>query len=191
MELILIGVLIIERLSKTSYYNMKGGVLMPRPRKPASLKQGKSESKEHLDERADFEEEIRGDADKLKNIPSSLDDLGAKYYIFIIDELEISGILANLDIPIITQAADSLSKMDQLDEILKTSPMIYDTYDKMGNLIPKEHPAIGAKMKYMTQFRALATQLGLSPSSRAQLAEMNMNKKIDEEDPLLKALGED
>lgn len=164
---------------------------MARPRKPASLKQGKSESKEHLDERADFEEEIRGDADKLRNIPSSLDDLGAKYYVFIIDELEISGVLANLDIPIITQAADSLSKMDQLDEILKVSPMIYDTYDKMGNLIPKEHPAIGAKMKYMTQFRALATQLGLSPSSRAQLAEMNMNKKSDEEDPLLKALGED
>lgn len=191
MELILIGVLIIERLSKTSYYNMKGGVLMARPRKPASLKQGKSESKEHLDERADFEEEIRGDTDKLKNIPSSLDELGAKYYLFIIDELEISGVLANLDIPIITQAADSLSKMDQLDEILKVSPMIYDTYDKMGNLIPKEHPAIGAKMKYMTQFRALATQLGLSPSSRAQLAEMNMNKKSDEEDPLLKALGED
>ena len=191
MELILIGALTTVKLLKTSYYNMKGGVLMARPRKPASLKQGKSESKEHLDERADFEEEIRGDADKLKNIPSSLDDLGAKYYIFIIDELEISGILANLDIPIITQAADSLSKMDQLDEILKTSPMIYSTYDKMGNLIPKEHPAIGAKMKYMTQFRALATQLGLSPSSRAQLAEMNMNKKSDEEDPLLKALGED
>lgn len=191
MELILIGALTIERLLKTSYYNMKGGVLMARPRKPASLKQGKSESKEHLDERADFEEEIRGDADKLRNIPSSLDDLGAKYYVFIIDELEISGVLANLDIPIITQAADSLSKMDQLDEILKVSPMIYDTYDKMGNLIPKEHPAIGAKMKYMTQFRALATQLGLSPSSRAQLAEMNMNKKSDEEDPLLKALGED
>ena len=164
---------------------------MPRPKKPAELKQGSSESKEHLEQRAAVERDMKGNTDKLHNIPESLDETGRKYYLFIIDELEISGVLANLDIPIITQAADALSKMDQLDDILKTAPLIYTKFDKMGNEIPTEHPAIGAKMKYMSQFRALSTQLGLSPSSRAQLATMKMEEDADKDDPLLKALSED
>ena len=82
-----------------------------------------------------------------------------------------------------------LFRSEQLDEILKTTPLIYDTIDKMGNVIPKEHPAISAKMKYLGQFRALSTQLGLSPSSRAQLADMNMDKQESKDDALLKALA--
>lgn len=162
---------------------------MARPRKPATLKQGKSETKEYLEDRADVEEDLKGNDDKLRDIPESLDALGAKYYLYIIDELEISGILGNLDVFIIAQTADCLSKMEQLDEILKTTPLIYDTIDKMGNVIPKEHPAISAKMKYLGQFRALSTQLGLSPSSRAQLADMNMDKQESKDDALLKALA--
>lgn len=162
---------------------------MGRPRRPATLKQGKSETKEYLEERADVEEDLKGNDDKLRDIPESLDELGAKYYLYIIDELEISGILGNLDVFIIAQTADCLSKMEQLDEILKTTPLIYDTIDKMGNVIPKEHPAISAKMKYLGQFRALSTQLGLSPSSRAQLADMNMDKQESKDDALLKALA--
>lgn len=162
---------------------------MARPRKPATLKQGKSETKEYLEDRADVEEDLKGNDDKLRDIPESLDELGAKYYLYIIDELEISGILGNLDVFIIAQTADCLSKMEQLDEILKTTPLIYDTIDKMGNVIPKEHPAISAKMKYLGQFRALSTQLGLSPSSRAQLADMNMDKQESKDDALLKALA--
>lgn len=162
---------------------------MARPRKPATLKQGKSETKEYLEDRADVEQDLKGNDDKLRDIPESLDTLGAKYYLYIIDELEISGILGNLDVFIIAQTADCLSKMEQLDEILKTTPLIYDTIDKMGNVIPKEHPAISAKMKYLGQFRALSTQLGLSPSSRAQLADMNMDKQESKDDALLRALA--
>jgi len=163
---------------------------MARPRKPAALKQGKSETKEHLEDRAEVEQDLKGNNDKLHDIPDSLDDLGKKYYLYIIDELEISGILGNLDVFIVTQTADCLSKIEQLDNIMKHSDLIFETIDKMGNVIPKEHPAIGAKMKYLSLFRALSTQLGLSPSSRAQLSEMNMEQKETENDALLNALKE-
>lgn len=163
---------------------------MARPRKPATLKQGKSETKEHLDDRAEVEENLKGNDDKIHNVPDSLDELGKRYYLYIVDELEISGILGNLDVFMVTQTADCLSKMEQLDEIMKHADLVFETMDKMGNIIPKEHPAIGAKMKYLSQFRALSTQLGLSPSSRAQLSEMNMDKKETENDALLNALKE-
>lgn len=161
---------------------------MARPRKPATLKEGKSETKEHLQERALVEEEIKGSDDKVFDVPDQLDDLGQTYYVFLIDELESSGILSNLDIPVLTQTADCLSKMEQADEIINSEGIIYKVFDKFGNEIPKEHPAVGIKQKYLNQFRALSTQLGLSPSSRASLSEMKLQAKKEEEDPVVQIL---
>ena len=78
--------------------------------------------------------------------------------------------------------------MEQADQFIRDEGLLYYKYDKEGNQEPKEHPAVGIKQKYLTQFRALSTQLGLSPSSRASLAEMNMQKEEDEEDPVLKVI---
>lgn len=107
---------------------------------------------------------------------------------FLIEELEASNILSNLDIPVLTQTADSLSKMEQADDIIKREGIIYSTYDRFDNEIPKEHPAVGIKQKYLNQFRALSTQLGLSPSARASLSEMKIQAKKEDEDPVLKIL---
>ena len=104
--------------------------------------------------------------------------------------MEASNILSNLDIPLLTQTADTLSKMQQADQVINKEGLIYEVFDKFGNSIPKEHPAVGVKHKYLNQFRALSTQLGLSPSARASLSEMKMQAKADEEDPVAKILSE-
>lgn len=78
-----------------------------------------------------------------------------------------------------------------MDEILNREGLIIYAVDRYGNDQVKEHPAVGTKQKYLTQFRALSTQLGLSPASRAQLAGMQVDAKTDEEDPLLKVLRGD
>jgi len=161
---------------------------MARPRKPAAVKAGKSETKAHLEEREKIEKEMKGSDDKISIVPEQLDDVGAEYYKFLIEELKSSDFLSNLDIPLLTQTADALSKMQAADYILKQEGIIYETIDKFGNSIPKEHPAVGIKNKYLNQFRALSTQLGLSPSARASLSEMKMQKKDEDEDPVLQIL---
>lgn len=161
---------------------------MARPRKPASLKQGKSETKQHLEAREEVEQSLKGRSDLVFSVPNQLDELGEAYYRFLVEELRDANILSNLDIPILTQTADALSKMETADEIIKREGLIWEKEDKYGNIEPKEHPAVGIKQKYLNQFRALSTQLGLSPSSRASLAEMNMQKEEDEEDPVLKVI---
>lgn len=161
---------------------------MARARKPASLKQGKSESKAQLEIRAEAEERLRGNTDLFKDVPEHLDELAQEYYHFIVTELEISDILSNLDIPLLEQTADCLSKMRQADEIINEEGIIIKQLDRYGNEIIKEHPAVGTKQKYLNQFRALSNQLGLSPASRAQLAGMKIEKKEEEEDPLLQIL---
>lgn len=161
---------------------------MVRPRKPASLKQGKSETKAQLDIRAEAEKRLMGNDNLLQEVPDYLDELAQAYYKFLVTELEISNILSNLDIPLIEQTADCLSKMRQADDIINAEGIIINQVDRYGNEQTKEHPAVGTKQKYLNQFRALSTQLGLSPASRAQLAGMQNDKKADEEDPLLQLL---
>lgn len=162
---------------------------MARPRKPASQKLGKSESKEHLDKRAKIEEELKGNVDKFMDIPEHLDDLAKEYYLFLINELEIMNLLSNLDIPILEQTADSLSKMRQADSLINAEGMIVWVTDRYGNRVQKEHVAVNTKQKYLNQFKALSTQLGLSPSSRATLSEMKLTKEESDSDPIKKILG--
>lgn len=161
---------------------------MSRLRKPASLKQGKSETKAQLQERAEIEERLKGNTDLFKEVPDHLDELAQDYYVFIVTELEISDVLSNLDIPLLEQTADCLSKMRQADEIINREGIIINQKDRYGNELIKEHPAVATKQKYLNQFRAMSQQLGLSPSSRAQLAGMKTDKKEEEQDPLLKLL---
>lgn len=163
---------------------------MARPRRPAQVKAGKSETKEHLDERSKVEEQMAGNNDRIKDVPETLDSLGKEYYKILIGDLSEAAFLSNLDIPLLTQTADCLSKMQQADEIIDEDGIMYVTYDKMGNKIPKEHPMVGTKQKYLNQYRALCTQLGLSPSARASLSEMKVQAAKKEEDPVLQILKE-
>jgi|SRR5699024_786069 len=162
---------------------------MARPRKPASLKQGNSENKAQLEERAEAEKKLMGNVDLVKNVPDHLDELAKSYYVFLVRELEISDILSNLDIPLLEQTADCLSKMRQADQIINEQGIVINQPDRTGVIQIKEHPTVGTKQKYLSQFRALSTQLGLSPSSRAQLAGLKVNQQKEDEDPLLKVLS--
>ena len=80
--------------------------------------------------------------------------------------------------------------MRQCDEILNRDGLIINIIDRYGTNTIKEHPAVATKQKYLNQFRALSTQLGLSPSSRAQLAGMKVSEKEANDDELLKILNE-
>ena len=68
---------------------------MARPRKPASLKKGKSETKAQLEARAEQEQKLKGNTNLFENIPEHLDELAKQYYKFLVTELEISNILSN------------------------------------------------------------------------------------------------
>lgn len=163
-------------------------IVIARAKKPASLKQGKSESKEQLDAREQIEQQLLGSTDKIAIIPEHLNEMAKVYYEFLINELEISGILSNLDIPLLEQTADTLSKIRECDEDLNINGLVIEITDRYGNVVQKENPYVKIKMAYLNQFRSLANQLGLSPSSRASLAGKQLEKKEEEEDPLLKVL---
>ena len=159
-----------------------------RPRKPAFLKKGHSETKAELTNRAEQERKLMGATDKLNIVPDYLDPLAQAYYKYIIGELEIGGLLTNLDIPLLEQTADALSKIQQCDDILNVEGILIETYDRNGQKIAKEHPMVKTKMKYLKAYNSLSIALGMSRTSRTQLAGMQIEKKKEVADPLLQLL---
>lgn len=162
---------------------------MPAPKKPASLKKGKSETKEQLEVRSQIEAQLLGNTDKIATVPEHLNDLAKVYYQFLISELEISNILSNLDIPLLEQTANALSKLRECDEALDEQGLVVESEDRYGHMQLKENPYVKVKMAYLNQFRSLANQLGLSPAARASLADKKIEEEAQQEDPLLKILN--
>lgn len=164
------------------------GLVVPRARKPASLKQGKSESKEQLKKREAIEKQLMGNSDDVKNVPDYLTDEEKVYYKWLIDEVEISGIITNLDKPLVEQTANCLYIMRQCDDHIRKYGILVQKVDRYGNVEDKENPSIKVKLNYQTKYAALCNQLGLSPAARSALAGKQMEAKQQADDPLLKAL---
>ena len=161
---------------------------MGRTRKPASLKAGKSETKEQLKRREALEKQLMGDTSNVQNIPEELTEEQAVYYKWLIREIEICGLITNLDIPLLVQTATTIDAIRICDDVLRRDGLFVEVYDKYGNLEVKEHAANKTKQSYMGKYGQLCNQLGLSPSARASLAGKKIEAKEEQEDPVLKAL---
>ena len=163
---------------------------MARQRKPASLKQGNSENKEELKRREELEKQLMGNDDNVRNIPEHLTEEEKIYYRWLVNEIEIAGVICNLDIPLLEQTANCLHIMRLCDDNIRKNGILVQRIDRFGNIEDKENPAIKVKLNYQTKYATLCNQLGLSPASRANLAGLQAKVSEEEKDPLLQILKE-
>ena len=161
---------------------------MSRKKKPITLLRDTSINNETRDKLKSIEDKLRGNADDLIDVPYYLDDLAKQYYIFLINELEISDLLCNLDKPILEQTADCLSKIRKADEIINKEGIQISQFDRYGNEKNVENPMVKTKMTYLQRYQTLSNELGLSPSARASLASLKLEQKQEMADPLLQVL---
>lgn len=161
---------------------------MARQRKPSSLKKGKSENKEQLAKREAIEKQLMGNADDVKSIPDYLSEEEKIYYKWLVNEIEICGLITNLDKPLLEQTANCLWVMDKCDEHIRTNGILVQKADRFGLIEEKENPSIKIKLSYQTKYAALCNQLGLSPSARAALAGKKVEAQENDADPVLKVL---
>jgi P27 family predicted phage terminase small subunit len=149
---------------------------MGRPNKSVKLL-SKNLTKEEKETRESFENKIKGNGDKIKP-PKYLTNDQKKIFQFIVDELEVSGILGNLDIYLLETAAIAIDRIQTIE--------LYINED-IDNLINKS--LMSAKDKYSKDFFKCCTELCLSPQSRAKLGNLNIKAHEDSEDPLLRILN--
>lgn len=162
---------------------------MARPRKPANLKGGKSESKEELKNRDLIEQALKGNTDDVENAPEHLNNIEQLYYKWLIKEIKSSNIISNLDKPLLEQVANCLWVMFECDEHIREVGLLVKKLDRYGIEEEKENPSIKIKLNYQTKYLAFCGQLGLSPSSRASLAGSALSEEIKKEDKFLQLFG--
>lgn len=147
---------------------------MARPTKSVNLIK-KNLTKEEREQRTDGEKNLRGNKDKLKP-PTYLNSKQKKIFKFIVNQLEKSGILGNLDIYILTTCSIAIDRLQVIEQMIN---------ENINRLTDKE--LLSAKDKYTKDLYRCCNELSLSPQARAKLANINVQKQ--EEDPLLKVLG--
>lgn len=166
-----------------------------RTTKPAALREtsgpnrDRNHTKGEIEKMRKAEEALGGNSEKVSDVPDYLSELGKEYYMFITEEMEVSGVLKNLDIPVVVQISETLAMIRECDADIIEDGLFYMEPDRNGRKIKKKNPAVDIRDKSVSQFKQLATQLGMTPASRSNLASLNLEKQKEEEDPLAKILN--
>lgn len=149
---------------------------MARPSKSAAVYNGKI-SKSDKQARIETEEKLKGGADNISP-PKHLNSRQKKIFRYIVDQLEASEILGNLDIYILAQTVIAIDRLQELEKSINKD--IKKMFDK---------DVMKAKSEYTKDFFRCCNELSLSPQSRAKLSNINLQARQQQEDPLLKVLA--
>ena len=151
---------------------------MARPSKSVKT-MSKNLTKEEIKSRLESEENLRGEADKISP-PSHLNERQMDIFNNIVDELQASGILGNLDIYILSSCSISIDRIQEIEKMINEKPgLLMDKDLRMANT------------KYSNDFFRTCNELSLSPQSRAKVGNINLQSKKEKADPLLKLLKGD
>ena len=151
---------------------------MARPCKNVNLI-SKHLTKEEKEKRQENEELLRGKADNIIP-PDYLTKNQVQLFNYIKNELEESKLLNNLDTYILTTCVIAIDRLQFIESRINSKP---------GLIMQKQ--IMSAKEKYTKDLYRCCNELSLSPQSRAKLANINLQAKQEQEDPLLKILRDD
>lgn len=149
---------------------------MARPCKSPILQHDRSLNKGEVAERLKTENKLKGASDSIQP-PSYLSASQKEIFNYIVDNLDASGILGNLDIYVLTECSICIDRMQEIETEINNS----------GKIIPS---LVRLKESYTKAFFRYCNELSLSPQSRAKLANINLQAAA-EENPLVKALQDD
>lgn len=149
---------------------------MARPSKSVKT-MSKNLTKEEKEVRLETEEKLRGRGDNISP-PKYLNARQKKIFNYIVQELEASKILGNLDVYILATCAISIDRLQEIEKLINKD---------IERILDKS--LMAAKEKYTKDFFRCCNELSLSPQSRAKLGNINLQAEQDKQDPLLKVLA--
>lgn len=150
---------------------------MARPTKSAKLLTDKSQTKEEIKKRIEFENILKGESSEITP-PSYLSDKQVQIFNYIVQELKNADILGNLDVFILSTCVIAIDRLQEIEEMINNDKELL-----------KDSKIISAKKQYSSELFRCANELSLSPQARAKMSNVNMMKLQENEDPLLKILN--
>lgn len=146
---------------------------MARPCKSAKVLTECSQTKAEIEYRIESENKLKGGSDNISP-PRYLSKTQKKVFKFIVEELKASGILGNLDVYILATCCIAIDRLQVIETMINTD---------IEKLTDKD--LMSSKDKYTKDLFRCCNELSLSPQSRAKLANINLQSKEDEQDPVL------
>lgn len=146
---------------------------MARPTKSAAIRAG-HQTQAEKQARLENEAKLKGRSGRPVP-PKYLTDEQKKIFRTVVKELEPAGTLCKLDIDILVSYAVAKAALNDINARIATHPVY---------LTDKE--IISARRQYSSEYFRCLNELGLSPQSRAKMA--NMAAQAQKTDPLLEAL---
>lgn len=150
---------------------------MARPCVSASMSRQKI-SNEERKRRIENERILRGNNDKLKP-PNFLINEGKKIYKWLVNETVEAETFGNIDKFILELFSDTYATWKELSEMYHNE-QDFEKREKIDKM----------KKRYTDQLPRLMNELGLTPSTRAKIGAMNLDKKNEENDPVAQLLRE-
>lgn len=148
---------------------------MARPTKSVEV-MSKHLTKEEIAARKEQEQKLKGLADNIKP-PNYLSKNQKKIFKYIVKELEVAGILGNLDIYVLSTCSIAIDRLQAIESLINKD---------IKNLYNKD--LMASKDKYTKDFFRAMNELSLSPQSRAKLGNLNIQAKKDSSDAVKRAL---
>lgn len=148
---------------------------MSRPTKSVDVI-NKHLTKEEAEIRRDTENLLKGNNNKVKPLDYlTLDQI--KIFKYIVTELKASGIIGNLDIYLLNKCAVAIDRLNKIEEMINQDSSLLMNTDLLK-----------ARKDYTSDFNKCCAELCLSPQARAKIGTLNLKKKEEDSDPLLKVL---
>jgi P27 family predicted phage terminase small subunit len=157
---------------------------MARASKPVDL-QTAHLTKEEYNQRKQAEKKLKGNDDLVYKPPRHLSRDEKKLYKFLVQELQASGILNNLDITMLETTVNAIVRMQECKQLINEHGLV--TFKEDGTLV--RNPASVIYKDYNAIFNKCCMEIGLSPSARSKLAVLNVKNEQDKQDPLLQVLN--
>ena len=152
---------------------------MARPCKSAKVLTDGSQTKGEIESRVRQEERLRGEGNHIRP-PVWLSEGQRKIFGDIVAQLEESGILGNLDIYILAQCSVAIDRVQYIENRIN-----------LDSTLLMDATFMASKDKYTKDLYRCCNELSLSPQSRAKMANISLQAKREEGDPLLRILQED
>lgn len=148
---------------------------MPRPAKSVNVS-SRNLPKSERTAREKTEQSLKGGTGKIRPF-RHLSKAQKCIFKNIVEELKASGILGNLDVYILNRCAISIDRLNVLDKMANED-----------NAMLLDPEFLKARKEYTTDVNKCCQELCLSPQARAKIGTINISKKNEDKDPLLKVL---
>lgn len=141
-------------------------------KQPISILQYKNKShltKAEIERRQAEEATVKPKSDNIKCPYWLKDKVARKEFKRIAAELQEIDLMSNLDVDLLAMYCQAYAQYQKATEELQDQPLSITKYDKFERPYQVENPLIKIQLKYSDEMKKIASQMGLSISSRLKL----------------------